>query len=1240
MNTGKTFCSSTRSLSDLVSETVCKLRHRAIGIVLLSVVFPVGAMAQVDIAQQPLTVGENVPGHLVLTPSVEWPTVLSMANVGSYSTTTAYAGYFDSGKCYEYVPDADAAGVPFASNVVRSDSKGYFHPVGYPGNKGCDGDWSGHLLNWFATQTIDTFRSALTGGYRVVDESDMTVLEKARHTGQSGTGDRQVSGNKLLPEIAPFDTDYLLTRIKGLNNQMYFAISGVDKGNNPYVSPDTLRGRLNSPDQVEEYDPSTSVEPGVVYSVNIDVEVCVDGLLEGNCVAYGNNHKPEGLIQEYGQSFTYSVFGYFNTDDHYKDGAPLRVAKKFVGPTTFDPISGVQNNSHKEWDPDTGVLFDNPDAASQGNSGLINYINKFGQTVDADLKSYDPVSEMYYAAIRYLKGQSAVDSYGDDNNLGTTDRAYDGFPVVRDWDDPRQYWCENDFILGIGDVNTWDDKNLPGSTDHGREPSTPTEVENDDTVDVSAATAKVAELEGITINTPFTGRENSAYIAGLAYDSHTQDMRPLPDDPSDAQLQKAKNDQTVSTYWVDVMENQVLRNKSNNQYWLAAKYGGFTVPDDFDPDGASDALPESWWHTNGDTLSTGDLRPDNFFTGGNAVEMKEALRKAFSAIASANIASRTSPAVNSTALESDSAVYQATYKEGEWSGTLKAYPIDSTTGQVSAAAAWSASGSRLDPTSSDGFFTANNGSLVAFSDTNVSSLSAEQVAYLRGSAEDEEQNGGDLRDRSNTLGDIVNSSPVYVGAPNVPVAPAMPNRDEFAGDMSGYADRASVVYVAANDGFLHAFDAETGAEKFAYVPSTLLSGDNSLASYAEPDYGSANNPHRYFNDGQVSIATVYANGAWRTVLAGSTGRGEARTIYALDVTDPENPALLWEKTDTHIGQIVGRPVIAQTASGEWSVLVGNGYNSDYGEAALLEFDVWTGDLTVHAVDGSGTLGLSAPGVPITDTGTGVSSLAYAGDAAGNLWRFDLSGSTASTGELVFSAGSAKPITSEILVGKNPLDGNWWAFFGTGKYVAVSDLSSTGIQTWYGLKLEGDNVSFPLSADDLVNRAIVYQADGSGLTQGTRIVSPGSPGDMDGKLGWQLDLVYPANATTGDGERMVTRNQFKNGLLVGATLIPETSDPCAPTGSGWVMAVNPFTGANPSGSFFDLNGDGSFDDQDLIDFDGESVPAAGISFDSLAGIPAFIGNRMIVNVGGDLQDSSVGGSVGDGRRTSWREIVTD
>src|SRR5690554_8169038 len=73
------------------------------------------------ISQVPLYLGGGgVPGNLVLTPSVEYPTIQSLANLGDYSTGTRFEGYFDPDKCYEYVKGQDSAGNHFKPKRVQT----------------------------------------------------------------------------------------------------------------------------------------------------------------------------------------------------------------------------------------------------------------------------------------------------------------------------------------------------------------------------------------------------------------------------------------------------------------------------------------------------------------------------------------------------------------------------------------------------------------------------------------------------------------------------------------------------------------------------------------------------------------------------------------------------------------------------------------------------------------------------------------------------------------------------------------------------------------------------------------------------------------------------------------------------------------------------------------------------------------------------------------------------------------
>lgn len=142
--------------------------------------------------------------------------------------------------------------------------------------------------------------------------------------------------------------------------------------------------------------------------------------------------------------------------------------------------------------------------------------------------------------------------------------------------------------------------------------------------------------------------------------------------------------------------------------------------------------------------------------------------------------------------------------------------------------------------------------------------------------------------------------------------------------------RKKVAYVGANDGMLHAFvvgkwhegdnpdteniiengywvydpdkDSEIGKELWAYIPSNLLS---ELECISSVDYGLEGStcPHKAMVDLSPTVWNVFidpdSGGAnsqgkrWRTVLIGGE-RGGGDVYFAIDVTDPDNPRVLWE----------------------------------------------------------------------------------------------------------------------------------------------------------------------------------------------------------------------------------------------------------------------------------------------------------------------------------------------------------
>jgi type IV pilus assembly protein PilY1 len=933
-------------------KTLIRYRHLALSAALIA---SVGASwAQVPLANQPVLSQAAVPGNLALALSVEFPTAVSVAHIGTtYSSATEYLGYFDPNKCYLY-------------NFSATEANRHFYPTSVTATRTCNGasgQWSGNFLNWATMQTIDPFRWALTGGYRVVDTpgsdttAGVTILEKAWASGQGGTGNfpnRSLTANtaQSTPStVAPFRM-----RVQGLGNKLRFTRTGnVD----------------NAP---TAYNPAVAMVAGTTYEVSIRVKVCDATVgLEANCVGYGAppavvTYKPEGLMQKYSDRIRYSAFGYLNDSSITRDGGVLRARQAFIGPS--QPVPGLPAIANKapEWDGGTGVMLANPlagctappcppnDAALAAaafgvpviNSGVMNYLNKFGQS--GTYKTFDPVGELYYAAVRYFKNLGNVPAWSNMNPPaapGLNAQYVDGFPVITTWDDPILYSCQKNFILGIGDVNTHADKNVAGSSiaSGANEPGAPSF--SPDPLNATNMTNKVGSLEGLgaslgTAN-PYGGccNNNSALMAGVAYDSHTRDIR-----PDVATNEKTLGKQTIDTYWLDVLEFSNYKN--NNQFYLAAKYGGFQVPPGFDPDSATAALPgiNSWYNsTRVSPNATAQPLPDNYFVASDPKSMVNGLTQAFTKIASSIEQVTTSAATSQPqVLSTGSVSYSASYRAKDWTGEVKASqrlfgtsatPVDF----------WSFSAKLAAQAPSSRVMATWNGSAgIPFDLSNLTAAgyagagkpldtpwidgddSPAFVNYLRGDQTNEITSPG-YRKREKLVGDIVDSTLVAVrGAPFRYTNFFNPGYETFK---TSVANRKTVLYVGTNAGVLHAIngapctsagaagcasaapaniDVNAGKEIFAYVPSALFAGPSSpptpevdgLAALgsgtyvhrnfvnASPDYFDVDLANTVAGKGGACAAPSPATPGspnWRTVLIGGLGKG-GRSYYALDITDP------------------------------------------------------------------------------------------------------------------------------------------------------------------------------------------------------------------------------------------------------------------------------------------------------------------------------------------------------------------
>ncbi|MCH8175688.1 MAG: pilus assembly protein, partial [Proteobacteria bacterium] len=557
-----------------------------------------------------------------------------------------------------------------------------------------------------------------------------------------------------------------------------------------------------------------------------------------------------------------------------------------------------------------------------------------------------------------------------------------------------------------------------------------------------------------------------------------------------------------------------------------------------------------------------------FVSAQSATGVANAISSALLEIAD-RIGSAASVATNSGSLNAGSKLFQARFDSEDWTGSLIAIDIN-LDGTLESTSSWDA-GDRLDllnyntgreiitwnpniddpvggavegkaipfrfpsdytaPSASAEMSTAQIAHLLTNAPYSVSTMDAGEIIanqtfgddiadYLRGDQSNEGQLGQQFRLRTKVLGDIVNSDPRFVQAPNGRYADALEVKS-YNDFKSANANRTGVVYVGANDGMLHGFDGDTGDELIAYVPNAVYQNLDELAT---ADY-----IHRYYVDAGANIIDVFlddmddpasaVDGLWRTVLAGGLAGG-GQAIYALDVTDPSifdeanaDDIVLWEfddGDDVDLGFTYGRPQMAKMADGTWAAVFGNGYNntaadgnaSVSGHAVLYIVDVETGDLLKKIDTGAGSAGtpngLATPLLIDSDADSDVDYI-YAGDLLGNLWKFDVTDANPSNWDVAYqSLGVPVPlfttevnqqITSQPQAAFHPDNlGGFMIYFGTGKYLEVTDNNSIGqtTQAFYGIWDKNEVTLTAFDSSDLLQQSISNQFAQAFDTDGDQI----------------------------------------------------------------------------------------------------------------------------------------------------------
>ncbi len=600
-------------------------------------------------------------------------------------------------------------------------------------------------------------------------------------------------------------------------------------------------------------------------------------------------------------------------------------------------------------------------------------------------------------------------------------------------------------------------------------------------------------------------------------------------------------------------------------------------------------------------------------------------------------------------------LFRSEYKRDYWGGNLYAYPVDAAGNVQTGTGRWNGGAAvHIDLQNFDtGRYIAtmkDNGTGIPF---RAASLSATQqstlnttisgtaytatqiVNFLRGDRSNEGASA--LRQRSTALGDIIHTRPYYIADATNPT-----------------------VFVSANDGMLHAINTADGSERWAYVPSMLISKMKTLA-YNPTD---ATQPfaHDYFADGQISIGNVTIGGTTHRILVGGLGAG-GKGLYALDITDSAGltaasdtdvaTKVLWEITPTTVnyatpnkqtgtattsplstaysklGYTYGTPILATilfNGAPMNVVIVGNGYNSTAtGESYLYIINAATGAL-IEAVQ-AGSTGATNPNgilnVAALDTNAdGYVDRVYAGDLNGTMWRFNINDSvtTASTSSVLLTLPTPQPITSTPGIGLNP-NGGYMVIFGTGKAFTgaygtydhtngvwttnnTGDLGDTSTYYIYGVWDDPKATGSGVATQVLQERS--YSLNGV-TTRVRRIAYPEATANWvaSGTKYWKVAL--PA------GERVLGEGSFvENGRFYFVGYNPTVTPYQVPGtttdiyGENWLMELNYLTGGSTATPFLDMNSDLILNNLDRIVYaTGDTIPTGSVVGDPIlttAGIP--------------------------------------
>lgn len=1153
----------------------------------------------VDLSSEPLYAnGAKTKANLTLALSVEFPTV-GQTYRDTFDSAKTYIGYFDPKACYSAVLSSGSIGNYFD----WAENKGTT-TAGCPSSK-----FDGNFMNWATSSAVDIMRYGLTGGNRVLDDNNTTVVERAwlpdnfynsaRYFTEKFVPNAQLSGRtENSPNSFP---DGMW--IYNCKNRVYFANAKDTSGNcnAPFgvadaLSPNLIKANSNNKGnfyEVRNLVCDSNTAPNRLMTYDPDTKKW-----KGLCHRYPNGkHKPVGQFQVNADNLRIGVFGYLQDDSRERYGGVMRAPLKYLGQNAYDAnfklIAGA--NPSAEWNATTGVFTTNPQSGDanygdQGHSisGAINYINKFGTLDPATLgkyKSLDPVSELYYEALRYLQGKQPTANAvsGTNGNSAAINTLKEQFPAYTTWTDPFAGFkdttgtgksCLRNSILTIADVFTHSDRSVPGNSNTTNQDFSRS-AESNPSLDVPFWTSIVGSFEANSGKsyTDSQGRTKSAsniagntyypalataatsdtgatggsyYLAGMAYWANTQSYR--------TDIPKAR----ITTYGIDVNEARASDNvdfRRTRQLYLAGKYGGF---DDSATTTGNTGLSGNPYATGDNTLWLGaDGDAKNYFLVSDAQKFLDSIADVFGKVVD-ETGSIAGGAISSQRMTSGEAagVFQARYNPAAnyWSGRLLKYALSLSTDKTKLVIAdmptWEAGDvltkqTKLDHGASRNIIIGSPlGAQTTIAPTEFkwgSLATAHQTELNTNIANIVDTLGNDRLDyiRGDKRKEISFTTPTNTFRPRDIVLGDIVNSGlVYQGKPSGAISDASyetfyttnktrepVVFVNANDGMLHAFSNTDGKESFAYIPGFLA---NKLSNLPDQDYS-----HISMADATPAVGEAQIGTTWHSVLVSGVGGG-AQGVYALDVTNPSTftkDNVLWEFTDKDhpaMGNVVGSPRIVKIRT----------TNSSVTPAVYKWYAVVASGVNNHAQDGPSTnpaLYATASGNPsIFLLDLSFKPLRSSGWVEGtNFWRIELPQTSVAIAKGLVSFTVTNNFNTSALESlyAGDMQGNVWKLdfsisgssnLGTNATTNLSQFNLGGGSAPFFIAKDSANNLQPITGEPVVTRGF----------SGTKLVSLGT-----GKFLEAADTVVPL--TTGasfytlldqDKPQVIDRSKLQVGTL--------------------------------------------------------------------------------------------------------------